>query len=79
MRSGPGGLGLNALQTALHLGIKRVLVVDKQKTSIDGATALDICAAHAFCTADPNAKPLHDVVAERGLAVDNCIDFVVEA
>lgn len=76
---GLGGLGLNGLQTALHLGVKRVLVVDKRRESVDAAIKLGVPAENAFCTADPTAKPLHEVVTERQLAVDTCIDFVGHA
>jgi len=76
---GLGGLGFNALQTALHLKVKRILVVDKRQESVDAAIKLGIPAEDAFCTADPKAKKVHEAVAERQIAVDTCIDFVSHA
>jgi propanol-preferring alcohol dehydrogenase len=76
---GLGGLGFNGLQTALHLKVKRIFVVDRRQESVDAAIKLGIPAEHAFCTADPAAKKLHEVVAEQQIAVDTCIDFVGHA
>jgi propanol-preferring alcohol dehydrogenase len=73
---GLGGLGFNALQTALHLKVKRILVVDKRQESVDEAIKLGIPAKDAFCTVDSAVKKLHEVVAEQQIAVDTCIDFV---
>lgn len=72
---GLGGLGLNALQTALHLGVKRVLVVDKRKETVDEAVKLGVASEDAFCTSDPDSKPIQQVVAEREIIVDTVIDF----
>ena len=76
---GLGGLGFNALQTAIHLKAKRILVVDKRQESVDEAIKLGIPAEDAFCTADPTAKKVHEFVAEQQIAVDTCIDFVSHA
>lgn len=76
---GLGGLGLNGLQTALHLKPKRIFVVDKRQESINEAIKLGIPAEDAFCTADDSAKTVHEYVAERKVAVDTCIDFVGHA
>jgi len=73
---GLGGVGLNGLQTALHLGAKRILVVDKRQNSIDEAIALGIPKEDTFCTSDPAAKPIHEILAEKGILVDTAIDFV---
>ena len=76
---GLGGLGLNALQTAQHLGVKQILVVDKRQASIEAAIKLGVPRENAFCTSDACAQNLHEAVAERGLAVDTCIDFAGHA
>lgn len=76
---GLGGLGLNGLQTALHLGVKRILVVDKRQEMIDEAIKLGIPKEDAFCTADPTGRKIHEVVAEKQLVIDTCIDFVGHA
>lgn len=76
---GLGGLGLNGLQTALHLKPKRILVVDKRQESVDEAIKLGIPAEDVFCTADSAAKKVHEFVAEQKIAVDTCIDFVGHA
>lgn len=72
---GLGGLGLNALQIAQHLGVERILVVDKRQESIDEAIKLGIPAEDAFCTGNPDAKKVEQVVAERGILVDTTFDF----
>ncbi|KAK4545755.1 hypothetical protein LTR36_002709 [Oleoguttula mirabilis] len=72
---GLGGLGLNALQIAQHLGVKRILVVDRRQESIDEAIKLGIPAEDAFCTSDPDVKKIEQVVAEQGILVDTTIDF----
>ena len=76
---GLGGLGLNALQTAQHLGVTQILVVDKRQASIEAAIKLGVPRKNAFCTSDSGAKPLHEAATERGLAVDICIDFAGHA
>ena len=76
---GLGGLGMNALQTALHLGVKRVLVVDKRRETVDEAVRLGVRPEDAFCTDDPGAKKFHEVVVERQIAIDTCIDLVGHA
>lgn len=73
---GLGGLGLNALQTALHLGVKQIFVVDKRQEPIDEAIKLGVPPENAFCTASPDAKKLHEVVASKHIAIDTCIDLV---
>lgn len=73
---GLGGLGLNGLQIAQHLGVKRILVCDKKKEAVDLAIKLGVAPEDAFCTSDQDAKPIHEVVAEKGILVDTVIDFV---
>lgn len=73
---GLGGLGLNGLQVAQHLGAKRILVCDREQGAVDVAVRLGIAKEDAFCTSDPDAKPIHDVLAERDIVVDTVIDFV---
>jgi propanol-preferring alcohol dehydrogenase len=78
---GLGGLGLNALQTAQHLGVKQILVVDKRQSSIEAAIALGVSRENAFCTSDDdqNIQTLQESIASRNLAVDTCIDFAGHA
>jgi len=77
---GLGGLGLNALQTAQHLGVKQILVVDKRQASIEAAIALGVPRENAFCTSDDqNARTLRESIASRNLAIDTCIDFAGHA
>lgn len=76
---GLGGLGLNALQTALHLGVKRVYVVDKRQETIDEAIKLGVPAGNAFCTALPDSMKLHEFVAAKHIAIDTCIDLAGHA
>lgn len=71
---GLGGLGLNGLQTAQHLGAKRILVCDKEQGAVDVAVRLGVAKEDAFCTAD--GKAVHAILAERGIVVDTVIDFV---
>lgn len=76
---GLGGLGLNGLQTAMHLKPKRIFVVDKRQECVDEAIKLGIPAEDAFCTADSASAKLHEVVEEQQIAIDTCIDFVGHA
>jgi propanol-preferring alcohol dehydrogenase len=78
---GLGGLGLNALQTAQHLGVapSQILVVDKRQISLEAAIALGVPRSNAFCTSDPNAQTLQEAVTSRNLAIDTCIDFAGHA
>ncbi|CZT20238.1 related to alcohol dehydrogenase [Ramularia collo-cygni] len=73
---GLGGLGLNGLQVAQHLGAKRVLVCDREQGAVDVAVRLGVAKEDAFCTADPDDKPVHAVLEERGIVVDIVVDFV---
>ncbi|KAK4496132.1 hypothetical protein PRZ48_012111 [Zasmidium cellare] len=73
---GLGGLGLNGLQIAQHLGVKRILVVDKKREAVNLAVKLGVAPEDAFCTSDTDAKPIHQVVAEKGILVDTALDFV---
>lgn len=76
---GLGGLGLNALQTAQHLGVKQILVVDKRKSSIEAAIALGVPRENAFCTSDASTPTLQESITSRNLAIDTCIDFAGHA
>lgn len=73
---GLGGLGLNGVQVAQHLGAKRILVSDTQQGAIDAAIQLGVAKEDAFCTLGPEAKPLHEMLANRDIAVDKVVDFV---
>ncbi|TKA71467.1 hypothetical protein B0A55_07800 [Friedmanniomyces simplex] len=73
---GLGGVGLNGLQTALHLRAKRILVVDKRQATLDEAIKLGIAKEDTFCTGDANAKRIEHYVAEAGIQVDTALDFV---
>jgi propanol-preferring alcohol dehydrogenase len=79
---GLGGLGLNALQTAQHLGVdnSQIFVVDKRQSSVEAAIDLGVPRSNAFCTSgDPNAQTLQEAVTARNLAIDTCIDFAGHA
>ncbi|KAK3661636.1 hypothetical protein LTR56_000124 [Elasticomyces elasticus] len=73
---GLGGVGLNGLQTALHLGARRIFVVDKRQETLDEAMKLGVPKEDTFCTGDPNAKRIEQYVAENGIQVDTALDFV---
>ncbi|KAF2159801.1 hypothetical protein M409DRAFT_37868 [Zasmidium cellare ATCC 36951] len=73
---GLGGLGLNGLQIAQYLGVKRILVADKKQEAVDLAVKLGVAPEDAFCTSNSEAKPIHEVVAEKGILVDTVLDFV---
>jgi propanol-preferring alcohol dehydrogenase len=80
---GLGGLGLNALQTAQHLGVdnSRILVVDKRQSSIEAAMALGVPRSNTFCTSDedPSTQTLQESITSCNLAIDTCIDFAGDA
>ncbi|KAK0936910.1 hypothetical protein LTR29_011495 [Friedmanniomyces endolithicus] len=76
---GLGGVGLNGLQTAIHLRAKRILVVDKRQATLDEAVKLGIPKEDTFCTGDAHAKRIEQYVAEAGIQVDTAIDFVGHA
>ncbi|KAK3068385.1 hypothetical protein LTR53_014099 [Teratosphaeriaceae sp. CCFEE 6253] len=73
---GLGGVGLNGLQTAIHLGAKRILVADQRQSTLDEAIALGIPKEDTFCTGDPDAKRIEHYVTENGIQVDTILDFV---
>ena len=73
---GLGGVGLNGLQTALHLGVKQILVVDKRQSTLDEAIKLGVPKEHTFCTGDADAKRIEQYIAETGTRVDTVLDFV---
>ncbi|USW55987.1 Putative alcohol dehydrogenase, zinc-type, GroES-like superfamily, NAD(P)-binding domain superfamily [Septoria linicola] len=73
---GLGGLGLNAVQTAKHLGVKRIVVVDKRQEAVDIAVRLGVEREDAYSTGSADTRPVQDVLAERGVVVDTVIDFV---
>ncbi|GAB7341067.1 hypothetical protein MBLNU457_7387t1 [Dothideomycetes sp. NU457] len=71
---GLGGLGLNAVQIAMHLGVKRILVVDRRKTAVDQAIKLGVADSDAFCTEE--GQKVEEYVSTNGIYVDATIDFV---
>jgi len=73
---GLGGVGMNGLQTALHLGAKRILVVDKRRHVLDEAIKLGIPSGDTFCTSGTDSPTIEQTVAEKGIAIDTAIDFV---
>lgn len=73
---GLGGVGFNALRAAMHLGVKRVLVVDTKQEVLDAAIEAGVAKNDAFLASDANAPKIDEVVAKEGIAVDTCIDFV---
>ena len=79
---GLGGLGVNALQTAQHLGVanSRILVVDKRQSSLEAAIALGVPRSNTFCNSDTtSSESLQEAVTSRNLEVDTCIDFAGHA
>lgn len=73
---GLGGLGLNGLQIAKYLGVKRVLVCDKKQEAVNLAIKLGVAPEDAFCSGNAQAPSVQQVVAERGILVDTVLDFV---
>ncbi|SMR60928.1 unnamed protein product [Zymoseptoria tritici ST99CH_1E4] len=73
---GLGGLGLNGVQVAKHLGVKRIIVCDNRQDAVDTAVKLGIPREDAFCTAGPASRPIYEVLAEQGVVVDTVVDFV---
>jgi propanol-preferring alcohol dehydrogenase len=73
---GLGGLGLNGVQVAKHLGVKRIIVCDNRQDAVNTAVKLGIPREDAFCTTDPNAAPIHEALAKKGVIVDTVVDFV---
>lgn len=73
---GLGGVGFNGLKTALHLGVKRVLVVDTRQEVLDAAVEIGVAPADAFLAGGQDAPKITEVVAKDGIFVDTCIDFV---
>ncbi|EME44540.1 hypothetical protein DOTSEDRAFT_172802 [Dothistroma septosporum NZE10] len=71
---GLGGVGLNGLQTALHLGVKEILVVDKRQASLDEAIKLGVPRDHTFLVGE--GTPIEQYVAEQKLQVDMVFDFM---
>ena len=80
---GLGGLGLNALQTALHLGVPQtnILVVDNRRAPLESAIALGIPRSNTFCTSpsSTDSPSLFEAVTTRNLSVDTCIDLAGHA
>jgi len=72
---GLGGLGLNAVQIALHLGVNKILIADKRKEAVDIAVKLGIPEENAFCTSTLE-RPLHELLASKRITIDIVLDFV---
>jgi len=73
---GMGGLGLNGLQVAKHLGVKRIVVCDRKQEALDIAVKFGVPSQDTICTGKVDSKQFHEVVAERGIVIDTVIDFV---
>jgi len=71
---GLGGVGLNGLQVIMHLGPKRVIVVEKQQELLDEAVKLGVAAQDTFSPSDD--KKVEDYIAAENIVVDTAIDFV---
>jgi len=71
---GLGGLGSNAVQIAMHLGAKRILVVDRRRSAVDQAIKLGVAESDAFCLDE--GKKVEEYVSTNGIYVDATIDFV---
>lgn len=68
---GLGGLGLNGLQVARHIGA-RTIVTDKRQDVLDAAISLGVPADDVI----PVDIPIVDFVTSRNLRIDAVIDFV---
>lgn len=72
---GLGGLGLNAVQVARHLGVRRLVVCDRKQAALDLAVKLGVPEEDAIRVGEPTDQPLHEVLAGRDIVVDTAIDF----
>ncbi|EME77877.1 uncharacterized protein MYCFIDRAFT_157871 [Pseudocercospora fijiensis CIRAD86] len=77
---GLGGLGLNGVQIVKYLGVKEdnLYVLDKKPEAVKAAVRLGVRKENAFCSGEEHyeKKPMHEVLAERGVGIDKVIDFV---
>ncbi|KAF7196138.1 alcohol dehydrogenase [Pseudocercospora fuligena] len=77
---GLGGLGLNGVQIVKHLGVREenIYVMDKKAEAVKAAIRLGVKKENAFCSGDEEyeKKPMHEVLAERGVGIDKVVDFV---
>ncbi|PPJ54338.1 hypothetical protein CBER1_07129 [Cercospora berteroae] len=74
--TGLGGLGLNGLQTALHLGVKRIIAFDKRQEALDIAIRMGLKPEDAYCTSETQSKPIPEILGEKGIVIDTVVDFV---
>lgn len=68
---GLGGLGLNGLQVARHIGA-RTIVTDKRQDVLDASIFLGVPAEDVI----PVDVPIVEFVQSRNLRIDTVIDFV---
>jgi NDMA-dependent alcohol dehydrogenase len=68
---GTGGVGMNAVQGAVHAGAKYVVCVDPVKFKRD--TALQFGATHVFETADEAAKAVNELTWGEGADQAICV------
>ncbi|KXT08581.1 hypothetical protein AC579_2603 [Pseudocercospora musae] len=77
---GLGGLGLNGVQIVKYFGVEvgSIYVMDKKLEAVEAAIRLGVKKENAFCSGDEHyeKKPMHEVLAERGVSIDKVIDFV---
>ncbi|KIW47871.1 uncharacterized protein PV06_00527 [Exophiala oligosperma] len=71
---GLGGVGLNGLQAMMHLGPKRVIVVEKRQELLDEAIKLGVPAKDAFCPSEETK--VEDYLSAQKIVVDTAVDFV---
>ncbi|KAF2206787.1 hypothetical protein CERZMDRAFT_103087 [Cercospora zeae-maydis SCOH1-5] len=74
--AGLGGLGLNGLQTAPHLGVEKIVAFDKRQDALDIAIQMGLKPGDAYCTTETLSKPLLEILSEKGIVIDTVIDFV---
>ena len=72
---GLGGLGLNGLQTVMHLGVKRIIVCDTKQAALDVAIRFGVPPEDAIRVGGAQEKPLNEILTSRGIVVDTVIDF----
>lgn len=71
---GLGGVGFNALQIAIHLKAKRIIVVDTRQEVLDEAVKLGVAKEDALNAT--TGQKLEEYAAKEKIIIDTAIDFV---
>ena len=72
---GMGGLGMNALQVLMWIGVQRVIVVDKRREVLDEAVKMGVSTEDAIWTGE-DARAAEDYISKNNILVDKVVDFV---